>query len=130
MSEQVPSPVSVDDAWASTVFFPERTPTSTRPDCFAVVTPYRDGGVFLANYAGESAWERHDVGDELVMVVEGSTTMSLWVNGAEVSHTMGAGELIVVPQDTWHRFSTPEAVKVMTVTPQPTDHHVGEQPPD
>ena len=51
MSEHVPTPVSVDDAWASTVFFPERTPTSMRTDCFAVVTEYRDGGVFLANYA-------------------------------------------------------------------------------
>jgi len=65
-----------------------------------------------------------------VMVVEGSTTMSLWIDGAEVSHTMGAGELIVVPQGTWHRFSTPEGVRVMTVTPQPTDHHVGDVPPD
>jgi hypothetical protein len=27
-----------------------------------------------------------------------------------------------VPQGTWHRFTTPEAVKVLTVSPQPTDH--------
>jgi len=28
----------------------------------------------------------------------------------------------VVPQGTWHRFEAPVGVKVMTVTPLPTDH--------
>ena len=37
---------------------------------------------------------------------------------------MGAGELIVVPQGTWHRFESPEPVEVVTFTPQPTDHQV------
>lgn len=34
------------------------------------------------------------------------------------------GELIVIPQGTWHRFESPEPVKVVTFTPQPTDHQV------
>jgi len=38
-------------------------------------------------------------------------------------------QMIIVPQGTWHRFSTPVGVKVMTVTPQPTDHQI-EQPSD
>jgi len=37
---------------------------------------------------------------------------------------MGPGELIVVPQGVWHRFETPEGVKVVAVTPKPTDHQV------
>ena len=43
-------------------------------------------------------------------------------------YELGAGEMIVVPANTWHRFET-DGVKLMTVTPQPTDHSV-ERPED
>jgi mannose-6-phosphate isomerase-like protein (cupin superfamily) len=59
------------------------------------------------------------------MVVEGGTTMTMLIDGVERSYPMSAGELVVVPQGTWHRFDTPDAVKVMTVTPQPTAHTAG-----
>lgn len=124
-----PEAVSVTDAWNATEFLPDRTPDTTSDRHFAVVTPYRDGAVFLANYAGSSEWERHSAGDEIVTVVEGATTMTLWIDGAGVQRTMGAGELIVVPQGVWHRFDSPDGVRVLTVTPQPTDHHNGETPP-
>ena len=131
MSADVPRPVSIDEAWASTTFLADRSPDTTSTDHFATVTAYRDGGVYLANYAGSSEWERHPVGDELVTVVSGSTTMTLLINGAEVAHTMGPGELIVVPRNTWHRFDSPDGVRVMTVTPQPGDHWNGDGlPPD
>ena len=133
MSAPIPQPVSVDAAWASTTFLPDRTPTTADTAASpwaAVVTPYRDGGVFIAQYAGSSAWERHPVGDEIVTVIDGETTMTMWIDGAEAAHTMGSGEMIIVPQNTWHRFDTPVGVKVMTVTPQPTEHFVGDEPPE
>ena len=102
-----------------------RTPESDDiDDAFCTVSDYRDGGIFLAYYAGNSEWERHSMGDELVMVLEGYTTLYLLVDGEEVANTMSAGELIVVPENTWHRFESPEPVKIMSVTPQPTDHSV------
>ncbi len=33
-------------------------------------------------------------------------------------------QLIVVPALTWHRFDTPDGVRVLTITPQPTEHCV------
>ena len=56
--------------------------------------------------------------------VEGETTLILLVDSKEVSNTLGQGELLVVPQNTWHRFETSKAVKIMSVTPQPTEHSV------
>lgn len=41
---------------------------------------------------------------------------------AERPAALHAGELVVVPRGTWHRCETPEAVTVLSVTPQPTDH--------
>jgi len=87
-----------------------------------VLADYRDGGVFVAHYAGNSEWERHPVGDEIVMVLSGETTLILLVDDAEIRHSLSSNELLIVPQNVWHRFETPRGVKVMSVTPQPTDH--------
>jgi mannose-6-phosphate isomerase-like protein (cupin superfamily) len=38
------------------------------------------------------------------------------------SHEVGAGTVIVVPQNTWHRFHAPNGVSIVTATPRPTEH--------
>ena len=116
---------SLQRAFRDVEFVADRTPTSTDIErCFATLADYRDGGIFVAHYAGRSEWERHPSGDEIVMVVEGATTLVLLLDAEEVRHELGAGELLVVPENTWHRFESPDGVKVMTVTPQPTEHAV------
>ena len=105
-------------------FLPDRTPTSSEAEtakAFATLSDYRDGGIFVGHYAGNSAWERH-IEDEIVMVLEGETTLFLNTDDGIESHSLGHLEMVVVPRDTWHRFETPAGVKIMTVTPQPTDH--------
>ncbi len=123
MSKAVPH--RLEDAFQTLRFAKGRTPQSTDlADAFCQLAEYRDGAVFLARWAGESEWERHPRGDEIVMVVDGEATLFLLLEGEEVPHVLGAGQLIVVPQNTWHRFESPQGVKVMTVTPQPTDHAI------
>ena len=60
--------------------------------------------------------------DEIVMVLEGRTTIVFLTDDGELAAALGPNELVIVPQATWHRFETPEGVKVLSVTPQPTDH--------
>jgi mannose-6-phosphate isomerase-like protein (cupin superfamily) len=116
---------SLQRAFETLTFFPDRRPDSTGMDSsFCLLSDYRDGGIYLIHYAGSSEWERHRHGDEVVFVVEGETTLVLLSNGKEVFNPLHAGELLVVPQNTWHRFESPRSVKVMTVTPQPTDHSI------
>jgi mannose-6-phosphate isomerase-like protein (cupin superfamily) len=38
------------------------------------------------------------------------------------SVAVSAGMVIVVPQNTWHRFEAPDGVSLVTATPQPTEH--------
>ncbi|MEM7323374.1 MAG: cupin domain-containing protein [Actinomycetota bacterium] len=123
----VPQPIDLHAAIDGLTFLPNRQPVmpeNTSRDWAAVVADYRDGGVFAAHYAGESQWERHTVGDEVVMVIDGETTMTMFIDGEEHAHTLGPLQMVVVPQGTWHRFSTPEEVKVLTVTPQPSEHRL------
>jgi mannose-6-phosphate isomerase-like protein (cupin superfamily) len=128
-----PEPVSIGAAIDGLTFLADRTPASgpEAATAFARLAEYRDGAVFVGHWAGASEWERHPVGDEVVMVLEGETTLVLVVDGAEQAQAMTGGQLIVVPKGTWHRFETPVGVKVLTVSPQPTDHDgdTGRVPP-
>ena len=117
--------ISISQAFDTINFLADRTPeASGNDDGFCTLADYRDGGIFLAHYAGTSEWERHTSGDEMVMVMEGETTLILLQNGEEIASFMPQGTLLVVPQNIWHRFESPKGVKVMTITPQPTDHSV------
>jgi uncharacterized cupin superfamily protein len=125
MAETRPQPFDIHEAIADLTFLPDRTPTTTAEeseDAFARMCAYRDGAIFVGRWAGKSEWERHAVGDEIVMVIGGETTITFLAGDDEQSSQLRAGDLVVVPQGTWHRFDTPDEVKVLSVTPQPTDH--------
>jgi uncharacterized protein len=120
-----PAPLSIADALGRLTFRGDRTPTTTDADmagAFALLSAYRDGGIYVGHWAGRSEWERHPEGDEIVIVVAGSTTLFTLHGDEERAHPLGAGELLVVPRGTWHRFETPEEVQIIGVTPQPSDH--------
>ncbi|MEM7091767.1 MAG: cupin domain-containing protein [Actinomycetota bacterium] len=121
-----PTVISLPEAFAGLEFLPDRKPQGNagipegQPAWYATIADYRNGGIFIVHYAGESQWERHDHGDEIVMCLEGATTMTLLIDGEQVPVRLGAQQMVVVPEGTWHRFDTPDGAKIMTVTPQPT----------
>jgi mannose-6-phosphate isomerase-like protein (cupin superfamily) len=95
---------------------------------FAVLAPFRDGSIFVGSFSGESPWERHRKGDELVHILDGAATLTIMTDTGPQSFAMRAGMLIVVPQGHWHRFHAPDGVTVLTATPQPTDHTAAADP--
>jgi mannose-6-phosphate isomerase-like protein (cupin superfamily) len=95
---------------------------------FATLAPFRGGGVFAGSFSGESPWERHMNGDELVHILDGATMLTIIVDDEHRVFEMTGGMLIVVPQGCWHRFQSPEGVTVLTMTPQPTEHTAKEDP--
>ena len=98
------------------------TPEADRQGAFARLAPYRDSAINAAKFSGEGPWERHPNGDEIVQIVDGATTVHIMTNDGPQSVALSAGMVIVVPQNTWHRFEAPGGVSLMTATPQPTEH--------
>lgn len=117
---------SIAELLSTVKYLPNRTPESgfngETAGVFALASPYRDGAIYVGHYSGSSEWERHDKGDEIVFALEGFTTVVLLVDGAEQRVPLQGGEFVVVPQGLWHRFDGSRSLKVMSVTPTPTDH--------
>ncbi len=93
-----------------------------KKDAIARLAPYRDGAIFASKFAGDSGWERHRGGDEIVAVVDGTATLHLSTDAGPQSVSINAGMMLIVPQGMWHRFVSPDGVTLITATPQPTDH--------
>jgi len=104
------------------------TPAEDAKAAFAVLAPFRDGSIFAGSFTGETPWERHQKGDELVQILDGAATLTVMTDHGPQSFEMTAGMLIVVPQGHWHRFHAPNGVTVLSATPQPTDHTVAADP--
>ncbi len=127
----MPKAVHVSDAIAPLPVLRNRTPETQGPEAdaaFAELAKTRDGGVFAGSFEGESAWERHVNGDELVHVLDGETRLTILTGNGPTVLEMKAGMLTVVPQGCWHKFHAPSGVTVLTMTPQPTDHSTADDP--
>ena len=88
---------------------------------FARLMPYRDGTIFITKFAGAGHWERHPKGDEIVQIIDGTTTLHVASNGRSEAFNLSAGAFLIIPQDTWHRFESADGVSLMTATPQPSE---------
>ncbi|WP_299005121.1 cupin domain-containing protein [uncultured Shewanella sp.] len=122
-----PEPISIMNAFESVRCFNGRTPETTDGEiqgATALLSTYRNGGVYITHYCGFSEWEQHSQGDEFVQVMKGETHLILLLDGIEQRHLLTCGHMMVVPQSVWHRFESPKGVKVMTITPQPTEHSI------
>ena len=95
---------------------------------FAALASFRDCTIFAGSFSGDSGWERHQKGDELVHILDGITTFTIMTAEGPRSFDMRAGMMIIVPQGHWHRFQATARVTVLSVTPQPTDHTFAADP--
>lgn len=102
-----------------------RTPHSTREDTkgsVARLASYRDGLLLALKSAGTDHWERHLSGDELIYVLDGSTTLEIVCDkGPPKSFTLDAGMIAVIPQGAWHR-SHSDGNTHLGLTPFPGEH--------
>ncbi len=108
-----------------------RTPQTSDEDAaeaFTMLAPFDTGGVYTGSFIGDSPWERHTAGDELVLVLKGKTELTILTEDGKETLSMEAGMVTVVPKGLWHRFHAPQGVSVLTATPQPTDHSSEETP--
>ncbi len=127
----MPKAVSISEAVAPLPVLRNRRPETQGPEAdaaFATLAETQDGGVFAGSVEGESPWERHVNGDDLVHVLDGETRLTILTGDDRTVLEMKAGMVTVVPQGCWHKFHAPAGVTVLTMTPQPTEHSTADDP--
>lgn len=63
-------------------------------------------------------WEMHPNGDEVVMLLEGSTTLVLEIDGRERLVELSESTVyVVVPRGTWHTSRTRKTCRMLFITP-------------
>ena len=88
---------------------------------FTKLASFNHGGIFVGRFTGQTPWERHRHGDELVHVLAGEVDLIVRKASGPVHVTLTAGSVFVVPRGHWHRQRTRGAVALLTATPTPTD---------
>ena len=84
---------------------------------------FHNAAINLGTFNGDAGWERHVQGDEIVHIVAGETAIQLLVDGERQTLQVSAGDLLVVPQGTWHRLQSEKGVTVLTATPEGHEDH-------
>jgi mannose-6-phosphate isomerase-like protein (cupin superfamily) len=124
MQGGTPAIVNLDAELAKLTMF-RRTPDSTvaeRKGSVARLASYRDGAIFAIKSSGTDHWESHPTGDELIYILDGTTSMEIAGDDGPQSFALHAGMIAVVPQGAWHRFRSSQGATQMSVTPFPSNH--------
>lgn len=70
-------------------------------------------------------WERHVLGDELVIVLEGKANFIQEISGENIVLPVQAGSTIINPKGVWHTADVSEALKAIYITPcKGTEHRI------
>lgn len=87
---------------------------------FACAGPCMVGVATKPSGSTDGFWERHDTGDELLVVLRGRMTMTIRpASGDERAHTIevGPGQGVLLPRGAAHSARITEDVHVLFVTP-------------
>jgi quercetin dioxygenase-like cupin family protein len=77
-----------------------------------------DGRLVSMHTFSESwdVWEMHPDGDEVVLVVDGTMTLHLEVDGEHSSVTLRAGEYAINSPGTWHTADVDDSASALFIT--------------
>ena len=95
---------------------------------FPMLASFNQGGIFVGTFSGQSPWERHPHGDELLHVLEGEVNITILTEDGPAQTTLCTGHIFVVPKGLWHRQRARVAVSLLSATPQPTEVSLAEDP--
>ena len=118
----MPTIIDVNAEAAKLNMFRGLTPLTKREERKGTATQlgrYRNGLLLLGKSSGKGHWEIHPE-DELIYVLEGNTTLDIVEgDGPPQSYPIGAGMMVIVPPNAWHRFRSDGATVWSAVIPGP-----------
>ena len=80
---------------------------------------FDEGSIGIGRYvAGSSPWEKHNNGDELLLVTDGEVQIEvLESSGDSWTEQLNEGSLFVVPKGKWHQLTASDNVNILYISP-------------
>ena len=80
---------------------------------------FDESSVGIGRYvAGSSPWEKHNNGDELLLVTDGCVDIEvLDASGNSRTEQLKEGSLFVVPKGKWHQLTSTDYVNILYISP-------------
>ena len=69
----------------------------------------------VMSYTGQTPWERHPDGDELLLVLDGDLEVTVLTDDGPVTRKLRASEAFVCPQGLWHRQLAAKSVSMLSL---------------
>ncbi|MBO0731540.1 MAG: hypothetical protein J2P57_19940 [Acidimicrobiaceae bacterium] len=82
----------------------------------------------VASFVGRPPWEYHADGDELLLILGGSSALTVLEDGREDSCVLTTGQIAIVPQAHWHANDAAAGVTMLYMTPAEGNRHSWERP--
>jgi quercetin dioxygenase-like cupin family protein len=74
----------------------------------------------VMRFSGQTPWERHPDGDELLYALDGEVELTALTDDGPIARTIRAGEAFVCPRGIWHRQLPKTWVTILFGTPNKT----------
>lgn len=81
------------------------------------LAPFNQCMLGVVCFSGQTPWERHPDGDELLQVLEGGVEVEVLTDDGSVRRTVAKGEVFVVPRGLWHRQLARITTTLLFATP-------------
>ena len=80
---------------------------------------FDESSVGIGRYvAGSSPWEKHNNGDELLLITDGCVDIEvLDASGNSRKEQLKEGSLFVVPKGEWHQLTSTDYVNILYISP-------------
>lgn len=95
---------------------------------FPRLARFGDGAVYVGRFSGETPWERHPGGEELLHVLEGAVDLTLLTPEGPAYVSVVAGSVFVVPRGLWHRQRARPMVTLLAVVPDDSEISEADDP--
>jgi quercetin dioxygenase-like cupin family protein len=79
--------------------------------------PFNQCVLGVVHFSGQTPWERHPGGDELLHVLDGAVSLTILTDGEPIRAIVSAGSIFVVPKGLWHRQFAESGAKLLFATP-------------
>ena len=96
--------------------------------CMELLGSFNGSAMGLVSFEGETGWECHPAGDELLYYLEGEAQIRLITETGEVTRTVRKGDVAQIPKGLWHTQRTISPVRLFFITPVEGMMNVTERP--